>query len=134
MRKWKIVDGQILSIEEKKKQVFLSIFQAINYHYPDIVYKYSILGKEFTSRNVALNKRDLLVPEVDNYGNANDNAKFWNNWRANDRIDVYVDPQKPSRSVIVNLSKKAFAHYVSALILPGVLLLSFWLVVSNLYL
>jgi hypothetical protein len=127
-KNWKQVSATVVSIDEAHEEVAYSEYQKIKYFFPLIEYTYEFDGEKYTSNNVSFDIQNIWIPEVDSFGNkTNDDQKSWSAWAVGSKIDVYVDPKRPSNSIVYKgLSKKRKSHII-ALLLVGTILLSLWL-------
>jgi hypothetical protein len=125
-KNWLASDATITSISEESEEVIM-LYSAVRYYYPLVTYKYSYGGDEYASNLVALDKKDIMVPEIDNWGTRmGDDKKFWHDWKIGDVITVYVNPDSPANSVIIVKAVTSSKSQDIAMMLGGLILFLVW--------
>lgn len=126
LKDWQRVDARILVILEKEIDEHENSIPT-KYFYPEIEYEYTIENKLYVSNTVGHGIENYWVPEYDDSGWKNKNeVKFWNSWKKNTMIQIFVNPNNPRISVIVNkLKSNRKSHYL-AIFVSGILLLICW--------
>jgi len=122
------VDAVISHIKEKHKDVSLSEYTTVKYFYPEISYNYIINNHSYKSNLVSSNIENIWVCEIDNFGVETKNQNmFWRSLKVGDVISVFIAPNEPEDSVIVNTFSANYKSYNLALITSGILIFSFGL-------
>ena len=104
------------------------------YLYPEVEYEYSHNGQNYMSTVVADSVRDVWVPEINAFGDKTPEAKkIWQNWVCGAEVPVFINPQNPHQSVLINRPSKKRKSHLLALIVSGLLVFFVWaeIVVTN---
>lgn len=128
-KRWISIPATVISVEERYREVASSTYEKIKYYYPYIRYQYEIDGRVYDSDRVAFEISTMWVPEVDNWGTPNsEEHKFWCSISKGSVIDVFVNPQEPTESVVFNaLNNNRLSHH-SALVVGGVFCVVIWII------
>jgi len=128
LKKWVKLEAVISSIKEKHKDVALSEYTTVKYFYPEISYDYIFNNHSYKSSSVSSNVENMWVCEVDSFGvETKDKNMFWRSLKPGDVINVFINPNEPKDSVIVNAFSTHYKSHNLALIISGILILSLWL-------
>lgn len=125
--KWPSVEATVLGVTEDRIDVIMH-YNALRHFYPKIRYQYTFQGVEHISDRVSFQVEDIWVPEYDPWGiKTEEKAKFWRNWKEGEKIAAYVNPRKPSESVLIRQAARRNRSQQVALIVGGVLIGAIWL-------
>ena len=125
-RDWLAVKAKILTIKEDWIEE-KALYNSIKHYYPLIEYEYRVQDAVYRSDVVALDLKNIWVPEVDAWGTPiTSDKKFWSNWKQGSEITVYVDTDNAERSVVdKNISPRVRRIYY-ILVFSGMVLMAFY--------
>ena len=125
--KWLPLEATICSVGEDWIDVSLR-YSKLRYFYPIVEYEYCFNGNDYKSDSVSFEVENIWVPESDAWGTKTKSGeKFWTGWRKGESIIVYVNPENPTESVVINKIDKKYRSQNLALIAGGVLIGFTWL-------
>jgi hypothetical protein len=122
--KWVPHTATVLSVSERYEDV-PEKYGHTRYAFPEVEYKYEYAGKPYQSTMVSFEKQSVWIPVPVNreMKNAERNV-FWKNWGAGSEINIYIDPNDRSQSVIINKPTSRRRSHHLALIVSGVILVA----------
>ena len=127
MNTWLEINARILSINEVTEKVLLSEVASMNYYFPRIKYCYQYGGITYESDVVGNDIKSIWMPEFDDFAYPTDRKDyFWNNWKEDDTITIFINPKIPEKSIIVKPIKRKDLHYSLFIMFCGVVLLLAW--------
>lgn len=133
MNTWVEINARILSINEETEKVLLSEVASMNYYFPRIKYCYQYGGNAYESDVVGNDIKSIWMPEFDDFAYpTNRKEYFWNNWKEDDTITIFINPKIPEKSIIVKPIKRKDLHYSFFIMLFGVVLLLAWVFLTKL--
>lgn len=124
---WTQRTAVIKRIEEREQAVPLSESTRNKYLYPAVEYEYLANGQPQLAQTVSLEKENVWVPEVDQWGTPTPaTARWWRTLAPGDEIPVFVNPRDERKAVLVRtLDRRRRSHHL-ALVVAGVILLALW--------
>lgn len=116
VREWEMVEGKVLEKWVDKKRIFMWP-AALDEFYPRITYEYCYKGVPRRGGSITL--RDKLLSDVD------DNAvrAYLDTYVS--PVTVYVDPNNPSRSVLMGKIGRKHVEYLLIYVIVGILFMFF---------
>ncbi|MEW8507746.1 MAG: DUF3592 domain-containing protein [Candidatus Thiodiazotropha sp.] len=129
---WIEGSAKLVAIEEREEEVAVSQYSILKYHYPLIEYEYSADGRHYGGNTVSLEKENVWVPEVNNWGDPTpEEDRWWRGLKPGDDIPVYINPRNRGESVLVKGSSTSRRSHHLALLLGGLLIALIWLMVVS---
>ncbi len=92
---WMVVIGTLTDYREiHYEESLYPEWPAIKFRCPEVQYEFFYNGKKYVSNDVAFHKRDISIrSDLEQYP--------WMNWEVGSNIRVYVNPNNPSKSVLI---------------------------------
>lgn len=114
-------------IEEREEVIPLSESTRNKYFCPAVEYEYLSNGQRHVARTVSLEKENVWVPEIDQWGNRTPpSARWWMTLAPGSEVPVFVNPRDEREAVLVRtLDKRRRSHHL-ALVVAGFILLAVW--------
>ncbi|MEW8352752.1 MAG: DUF3592 domain-containing protein [Candidatus Thiodiazotropha sp.] len=129
---WMESKAKLVSIEEQEEEVAISQYSRLKYRYPLIEYEYTADGKPYSGFIVSLEKENMWVPEVNDWGDPTPEQDHW--WRSlkpGDDLPVYINPRNHGEAALLKgVSKGRRSHHL-ALLSGGILIGLIWLAVVS---
>lgn len=115
-RNWRKTTGTIDSAEIGEYSLSESQYRRQTYYYPIIVFSFQLGARQIQSRNAAADLRSHWSPDKAEIESA------MKQYEAGNTVTVYVNPRRPSHSVLwPGLSRYRRSHYL-AILVGGILL------------
>lgn len=127
IKSWESDIGSVQKVSVEEEIHFEDTGKIILY-YPKIQYKYTVKSKDYFSELISFDQSSIK------YKDADELKDFLNTLISKNSINVYYNPKKPSRSVVIrDLSKKRHQHFV-VLFISGLIIIGVELFVKILFL
>jgi hypothetical protein len=126
--KWPERRAIIKTIKECEEEIALSQYSRIKYFYPVAEYEYLANGVTYLGRRVSLEKENVWVPEVNEWGDPTPMAeRWWLSLKPGAEITVYINPKNEREAVLIRcINKNRRSHHL-ALVIGGLTLGSIWI-------
>ena len=124
---WGQCTAVVKRIEEREEVMPLSESTRNKYFYPAVEYEYLANGQRHLARAVSLEKENVWVPEVDQWGNPTPlPARWWLSLAPGSELPVFVNPRDEREAVLVRtLNRRRRSHHL-ALLVAGIILIALW--------
>lgn len=126
--RWVETKAKLKRIEECEEEVAVSEYYNLKYYYPIAEYEYAAKGVNYTGSVVSLDKENIWVPEVNDWGEPTSiDKRWWASLKPGDEMPVYFNPTNESQAVLIkSIGRSRRSHYL-ALAAGGILLVVIWL-------
>lgn len=129
--RWIEKKATVKSLTERE-EVSISQYAKIKYYYPEIEYEYTVNGVRHLASTVSLEKENIWLPEINNWGDPiQPEKKWWLAVKPGDELPVFINPLNEYESVLINIETKSRKSHHLSLIVSGVLLALIWLILEN---
>lgn len=124
---WAQCTAVVKRIEEREEVMPLSESTRNKYFYPAVEYEYLANGQRHFAHTVSLDKENVWVPEVDQWGNPTPlSARWWLSLAPGSELPVFVNPRDEREAVLVRtLDRRRRSHHL-ALVVAGIILIALW--------
>ena len=114
-RRWCVIEGRIVEIEVEafKKPV---VYVVLDYLRPHVRYEYVVDGQSFINNRISFDRANVEVPDEGQ-------AKYWKEWNRGSAVNVFVNPNKPTETVLLPAPRRERSRHYRTVVLAGVLLI-----------
>ncbi|MES9992660.1 MAG: DUF3592 domain-containing protein [Candidatus Thiodiazotropha sp.] len=129
---WRESRAKVLSIEEREEEIATTEYSRLKYFYPVIEYEYTADGQSYRGSTVSLEKQNIWVPEVNNWGDATPKEdRWWRSLKPGDDLPIHINTRNHDETTVIKGASKARRSHHLALIFSGILIALIWLTVVS---